>query len=186
MYWLKRHIPADIQPLLPPGSGNWVQESLRTSSDKEARRRRDIRLTELNAQWEALRRANNIPTQYLTPAELQEAIRLREELKTYPLDSVKRGEMLGLIQDRTQDIHLDDVDEPWTPSDKSGEFFGIATGETVFLKDAAEEFLANTRLKPSTRSLYKTVLGQAAEPPRDCRRHFRLSHAAMAACSIMA
>ena len=30
------------------------------------------------------------------------------------------------------------------------------------------------------------IIGKGSEPPRDCRRHFRLSHAAMADCSIMA
>jgi integrase len=155
VYWLKKRVPGDIRHLLPYSV---VQESLRTSSDTEAKRRRDIRLTELNLQWDALRKANNLPTQYLSPQELHEAIRLRQEFNSIPIDSVKREDMLRHIQDRTEDISED----PFNPSDKGGEFYGIATGETVFLKDAADQFLANTRLKTNTKNLYRTVLGQVA------------------------
>ncbi|WP_245509448.1 DUF6538 domain-containing protein [Bradyrhizobium vignae] len=151
-WYLIKRIPADVRELHQ--GEDTIRESLKTTDLIAARRIRDARLKELEAEWNAYRA---LPRgKHLNPRELHAALQLRKDL----LGS-ERQAVLEIVEECTNDIYNSDVPEQLhglASSEKAAEFNGIASGKRFPTELAVEEFLAGAKLKPTTRKLYAGLL----------------------------
>ncbi len=155
-FYLIKRVPDDVRELYPTGS---IRESLKTTDLATARRIRDNRIKELEAQWNAVRA---LPKgKHIDHRLLHEALEFRKQAL-----GPDRQEVLEVVEDRTHDIYNDDVPEElqdFQGSEKANEFYCIASGSKLPTQIAIDEFLASANLKPSTRGLYKGLLKQLGQ-----------------------
>ena len=59
IWWLRKRVPIDV---VPEFGREWVEESLKTRDLQLARKRRDVRLSELANTWERMRRHGDVDT----------------------------------------------------------------------------------------------------------------------------
>lgn len=155
-FYFTRRVPDDVRHLHPSVS---IRETLNTSDVVTARKMRDNRLKELEADWNAYRalpKGKHIDRQLLSEAL---------ELRAMGQQGDDRVDFLEAVEDRTNDIYNDDIheeDHGRLASKKAGEFYGIASGSKTPVRIAVETFLASANLKPTTRELYRVLLNQFA------------------------
>lgn len=155
-FYFIRRVPDDVKHLHPSGS---IRESLHTADAVTARKMRDNRLKDLEAEWNAYRA---LPTgKHIDRQLLAQALKWREMGQ----QDEDRAGFLQMVEDRTTDIYNDDIpeeDHGRLPSPKAGEFHDIASGSKTPVSIAVEAFLTGATLKKATRGLYKVLLNQIA------------------------
>lgn len=188
VYYLRKRVPLDVRDDV---GLEWVEESLRTADVREARKRRDARLAELERQWDLIRRvgAPDAIESVLAEAELERRVAMPENAPTIVdkltdrLDEAafRWARKEGLTDSHGAGMDPDEVRDRFVEETKEGQrlFLQLEVAQGNLPIDVAgERWIAKTQLKAGTqreyRRFFKTAAEQLPTPPRVTRDDARL------------
>lgn len=177
VYYLRKRVPPDV---VEEVGRDFIEESLRTSDVREARKRRDARLAALEREWELLRRVGN-PNEIesvIAEAELERRVAMPEDAPTIGDKLADRldeaafawARKEGLADAFGRGMDPDEVRERFVEETKEGQRLYLqleATQGGLPIDVAGGRWIAKTQLKAGTQREYRRFFKAAAEqlPP---------------------
>jgi uncharacterized protein DUF6538 len=173
VWWLRKRVPLNVCEAF---GRKVVEESLRTRDVKEARRRRDARLKQLEAEWEALRRGVDKSLIDIAYEEYQASARNPVTLDDYTFrDSLidrlhskaaEWGRSKGLLDPFSDTEVYDAVRGRFIVETLEGQRLDAAIRATkgeLPLVEAGERLFENTKLSEGTKREYRRAYKRCAE-----------------------
>lgn len=173
VWWLRKRVPLDVVEVF---GSEVIEESLRTRDVKEARRRRDARLKQLEREWQSLR--DGVDKSLIDMAyEDYKASMLRvsndedftfresliDRLQSQALDWGRRE---GLLNDTHDSEDLDEIRRRFIIETLDGQRLDAAIRATkgeLPLVEAGERLFENTSLSEGTKREYRRAYKRCAE-----------------------
>ena len=173
VWWLRKRVPLDVREAF---GSDFVEETLRTRDVKEARRRRDARLKQLEEEWEALRRGIDKSLIDLAYEDYQQSERrsVSDEDYTFRESLIDRlqsqavawGQQEGLLGDTNSSEELDDVRRRFIAETLDGQGLEAALRATrgeLPLVEAGERLFENTQLSEGTKREYRRAYKRCSQ-----------------------